>query len=123
MPWRPYEETIDDDTPDETLHRIVQARIGNSDTNYVRAAGAAQAMITRREQKRRMDELVVQLNAQKETTEKLIQSTHQLSEQQATDANKLADKQMTITKSASRAAWGAAIAAILTLAFNVVTKL
>ena len=66
-----------------------------------------------------MDELVVQINAQKEMIEKLIQSTHALSEQQAEDARKQADKQVTISKSATRAAWGAAIAAFLILAFNI----
>lgn len=106
MPWQPWEETIDQNTPDDMLHRIVQAAEGYHDTNYVRVAGAAKAELTRREQKQRMDELVVQLNAQREMTEKLIQSTRELSGQQAKDADKLANKQMTISKSAALAAWG-----------------
>ena len=98
---------------------IVQAAERTRDTNTIRAAGAAKAELARREQKQRMDELVVQINAQKELIEKLIQSTHALSEQQAEDARKQADKQVTISKSATRAAWGAAIAAFLILAFNI----
>jgi hypothetical protein len=118
-PWQPYEETIDHNTPDEMLHRIVQAAERTSDTNFVRAAGAARAELARREQKQRMDEQLVQMNAQQGMIEKLIRSTRALSEQQAEDAKKQADKQITISKSAAFAAWGAAIAAFLTLAFNV----
>ena len=133
-PWRSWEETIDDNTPDEMLHRIIQAADRTSDTNMVRAAAKATAELQRRQQNRTTDAQLIQLNAQKEMfenqsnaqrkmIEKLIQATHTLSKQQAHDAREQADKHIRISRIAACAAWGAAIAAFLTLAFNVFVRL
>ena len=64
-PWRSWEETIDGNTTDEILHRIIGAAASSSDGNIVRAAANATAELARREQKQKTDDLVVQLNAQK----------------------------------------------------------
>ena len=118
-----WKETIDENTSDAKLHQIIQAATRTSDVNYGRAAGQAKAELARREQKQRMDELLVQINAQKQLVEAQIQATRLLSDQQAKDAREHAAGQMRISKLSAVAAWGAAIAAFLTLLFNILFEL
>ena len=118
-----WKETIDENTSDATLHQIIQVAARTSDVNFGSAAGRAKAELARREQKQRMDELLVQINAQTEIVEAQIQATRALSEQQAKDAREQAARQMRISTFSAIAAWGAAIAAFLTLLFNILFEL
>jgi hypothetical protein len=115
MPWRPGDETIDENTSPEILQRIIVSAQHTSDITTVAAAGRAQAEIARREQKQRMEELLVQIDALQKITEGLIQSYHSLSERQAELAREQSDRQIRISRSAVLAAWCAAFAAFLSL--------
>ena len=119
MPANPSDQTIDQDTPTEALHHMIQTAERTSDKNIVRRAAQARAELGRREQKQRMDELLVQITAQQKMIESLIQSSRSISEQQAVDAREQAVKQLRISRAAAFAACGSAIAAFLTLVFNV----
>ncbi|MGH6884599.1 MAG: hypothetical protein ACREGK_00820 [Geminicoccales bacterium] len=118
-----WKENVDENTSDAKLHQIIQAAARTSDVNFVKASGNAKAELARREHRKRMDELLMQINAQKEIVEAQIQATRALSEQQAKDAREQTARQMRISRSSAIAAWGAAVAAFLTLLFNILFEL
>ena len=113
MPSNHSEEPIDHNTNAETLHHMIQVAERTSDRNIVRRAAQARAELGRREQKQRMDELLLQISALQETADTLIRANQSLSEQQASDAQELANRQIRISAASAIAAWGAAIAAFL----------